>query len=159
MVCARVVGRYHPKRSIHPSLHTSTQTKYTHRAFRLLKSVAIPQLTCFQCHPHPQPHFLVAAGTHHGRVHLVNFKASGGSLGQILIPSMIINMFMCVLICEFQGGGSLGQFVWGGCGWVDGRDVCGHQLTRWGLSSLVRSHLIQSDPINRNNPPPLSQIR
>lgn len=47
---------------------------HPHRSFRLAKSVPIQQLTCFQCHPHEQPPFLVAVGTQHGRVHLVNFK-------------------------------------------------------------------------------------
>lgn len=57
------------------------KSKPNNRGFRLLKSVALPQLTCFQCHPHPQPQFLVAAGTHHGRVHLVNFKVPPKCLG------------------------------------------------------------------------------
>lgn len=32
------------------------------------------QLTCMQSYPHEQSPFLVAAGTLHGRVQIINFK-------------------------------------------------------------------------------------
>lgn len=44
------------------------------RIYRRLKQVPVAQLTCMQSYPHEQSPFLVAAGTLHGRVQIINFK-------------------------------------------------------------------------------------
>jgi hypothetical protein len=105
---------------------------YTYRTCRLLKSVALPQLTCFQCHPHPQPQFLVAAGTHHGRVHLVNFKVCW-------------RVGLCVSVCvrerereKRRGGGGEGMCI---C-------VCERRMARCfgGVCGTIDVHMEKQDP-------------